>query len=123
MRTHGVPGFYLSTQTASPAPVGAPVLKLAPGVVVPGVNTRTPQYTEASKACQHLMPKTGTPSAAVQQRLLRQMVKAAACMRTHGYPDWPDPTLRNGQINPGTPANVDMNSPQFQAAQKACRPA
>lgn len=62
------------------------------------------------------------PSAA-RQRLLRQMIKAAACMRTHGYPGWPDPALRNGQISPGTPTNIDMNSPQFQAAQKACGPA
>lgn len=122
MRTHGVPGFYLSTQTTGP-PGGAPVLKLAPGVVVPGVNAGTPRFASASKACQHLMPRIGKPLSAAQQQMLRQMVKGAACMRTHGYPDWPDPTLQNGQINPGNPANVDMNSPQYQKAAKICGPA
>jgi hypothetical protein len=123
MRTHGVPGFYLSSQTSGPNG-GTPVLKLAPGVVVPGVNASTPQFASANKACERLMPKIGRmPGAAQLQQLLRQMVKAAACMRTHGYPGWPDPTLRNGQLNPGTPANADTQSPQFQAAQKTCGPA
>jgi hypothetical protein len=45
-------------------------------------------------------------------------------MRAHGYPDWPDPTVRNGRIlvGPGyIPAGVDVNSPQLHSTAKACR--
>ncbi|HEY3954706.1 MAG TPA: hypothetical protein VGM53_15140 [Streptosporangiaceae bacterium] len=54
---------------------------------------------------------------------LRRLIEAAARMRTHGYPGWPDPILQNGQVNPGNPANVGTSSPQFQKAAKVCGPA
>jgi hypothetical protein len=41
------------------------------------------------------------------------MVAFAACMRSHGVPDFPD----SGKLPPG----IDPNSPQYQAAQDACQ--
>ena len=45
-----------------------------------------------------------------------QDLKFAECMRSHGMPDFPDPSA-NGTFS----LNVGPNSPQFQTAQKACR--
>src|SRR5487761_1393151 len=47
-------------------------------------------------------------------------LKAARCMRSHGYPNWPDPTVQNGLVPNFVPAGIDVNSPHFQATAKAC---
>jgi len=63
------------------------------------------------------------PSQAVEHKQFVQLLKQAACMRSHGYPDWPDPSMGpNGQgiMDPGPPPGVDTNSPRLQAAAKAC---
>jgi hypothetical protein len=65
----------------------------------------TPQYQAAQQACQHLLPTGGSlhqeeyqcmqnsdcPSALVQQMLTADR-KLARCMRSHGVPNFPDPT-------------------------------
>jgi hypothetical protein len=51
-----------------------------------------------------------------------EALEYAACMRSHGVPDFPDPTVKNGavgfDITPG--GGVDPSSPQYQAAIQAC---
>jgi hypothetical protein len=43
-------------------------------------------------------------------------------MRSHGEPNFPDPkTGRGGTFQISIPPGIDPNSPQFQAAQQACR--
>ena len=75
----------------------------------------------AMKACRHLLPHGTPPSAAELHQAFIQGVKAAQCMRSHGYPTWPDPTDQYGyNTQPLPPANIDTSSPQFQAAAKAC---
>jgi hypothetical protein len=60
----------------------------------------------AQGACQHLYPANGgviqqcettgdCPQAVVQQAL-NVMREYARCLRSHGVPDWPDPTLDSG---------------------------
>jgi hypothetical protein len=65
----------------------------------------------AEQACQHLLPAIGVslnatsiqecylahvcPLALVQQALTAGL-KLAQCMRSHGVPDWPDPTVASG---------------------------
>ena len=44
--------------------------------------------------------------------------KFSACMRSHGVPNFPDPTS-NGP-GPGPTVHVDKHSPAFQNAQQAC---
>ena len=65
----------------------------------------TPQYQAAQQACQHLLPTGGSlhqeeyqcmqnsdcPSALVQQMLTADR-ELARCMRSHGVPNFPDPT-------------------------------
>jgi len=66
----------------------------------------TSQLQAAQRACQHLLPNTGSleqqteqcmssgncPPALVQQILTAER-KFARCMRSHGLPKWPDPTI------------------------------
>jgi hypothetical protein len=44
-----------------------------------------------------------------------QLMRFAACMRSHGIPNFPDPNAQ-GVIS----GNLDPGSPQFQQAQRAC---
>jgi hypothetical protein len=43
------------------------------------------------------------------------------CMRSHGVPDFPDPVGNNLRIQAGPGSDLDFNSPQMVAAQKACK--
>ncbi len=122
MRQHGVPNFYYSRPDSQAGSAGStgPALKFSGGWVVEGVDTGTPQYQSAQKTCGHLLP-TLLPLA-VSPKLLQGFIKAAACMRAHGYPDWPDPVMQHGLPFTQIPSSADVNSIQFQSAQKACHP-
>jgi hypothetical protein len=57
---------------------------------------------------------------------MAQGVAYARCMRSHGVPDFPDPTASPGggvafQVNGGPGSDLDHNNPRFQAADHACR--
>jgi hypothetical protein len=109
MRSHGVPDF--------PDPVGDTLqLKASQGS---DLDPNSPQFVAAQKACTSLQPgggKAGTVSAAQQAEAL----KYSACMRSHGLPSFPDPVFSGGGVQLKV-TNIDPNSPQFVAAQKACQ--
>jgi hypothetical protein len=46
--------------------------------------------------------------------------KFAACMRSHGVPNFPDPS-KDGSITFGSGTGIDPNSPKFKAAQSVCQ--
>ena len=52
-----------------------------------------------------------------------QALEYAACMRSHGVPKFPDPTVKNGSVGFNiTPADgIDQSSPQYQSARQACQ--
>jgi hypothetical protein len=54
-----------------------------------------PRFRTASDACRHLLPNGGQPTQTPQAGAMTQAgaVKLAGCMRTHGYPAFPDPTI------------------------------
>jgi hypothetical protein len=56
-----------------------------------------------------------------QAHNLAQALKYAACMRSHGVPAFPDPTVSGGQIDFGGTPGLGR-SPQFQTAQVHCQP-
>jgi hypothetical protein len=72
----------------------------------------------AQSACRHLLPNGGQPSQAQQQNNLKQALKYVACMRSHGVPDFPDPSS-NGTYN--LPQSVNMQGSVYQAASNACQ--
>lgn len=122
MRSHGVPNFYFSARNSTPSTSSNQVVLSIGGYQVTGVNPQTAQFQSAMKPCRHILG-IHPPSQAVQHKQFEQALRQAACMRTHGYPDWPDPQMGpNGQgiMIPGPPSNVDPNSPQVQKAAKAC---
>jgi hypothetical protein len=86
-----------------------------------GVDTNSPQFAKAQKACQALLPNGGRPSAAAQQKEVQQALKFAQCMRSHGVPKFSDPQVSGGGIKQTIDQSVNPGSPQFHAAQQACQ--
>lgn len=124
MRSHGVPEF------PEPAEGRLLIHSSDHNGHVTGVNPRSAQFQVASKACAKLAPKGGKPpSPAEQAKLQEKALQFSQCMRTHGVPNFPDPEFsRSGggvgiRIGgrKGGPSRIDLSSPQFQAAQKACQ--
>jgi hypothetical protein len=115
MRGHGVANF--------PDPDSQGRFKLGsgvgPGGQKTGVDTDSPQFKRADKACRKFQPNGRRPSAAQQAQEQQAMLKYAQCMRAHGVPKFPDPTA-GGAITLDN-NSVDPNTPQFKAAAEACR--
>jgi len=112
MRAHGVPNF--------PDPGSNGQLNGN------GIDTKSPQVRSAAGDCQSMLPG-GNPAAQVgQARALA--LRFSRCMRAHGVPNFPDPSVQsNGsgvavtiRMKAGS-GGIDPHSPQFQAAQQACR--
>ncbi len=76
-------------------------------------------YLAAQRACKRLLPKGGlpAPTQTQQQARVAGLRQLATCMRSHGEPNFPDPST-NGNLL--IPSSIDPNSPQFQTAQKDC---
>jgi len=123
MRSHGVPGF------PDPDAAGNIIQHVAAGQ--PSGNT--PQEQKADNTCHHLLPGGGASSTGTQRRTVTRLLKLATCMRTHGVPNFPDPTVSSAPARANTvslpgnitlglgSAGVDIKSRQFQAAERACR--
>jgi len=123
MRSHGVPNF------PGPDAAGNIIQHVAAGQ--PTGNT--PQEQKADDTCHHLLPGGGTSNTGTQRRTVTRLLKLAACMRAHGEPNFPDPTVSSAPAGADTvslpgnitlslgSAGIDTKSPQFQAAQRACR--
>jgi hypothetical protein len=116
MHGHGLPGLRVTHSSSAPGPNANIAAYLRGGLVVEGANGNSPQFNSAMGACQHLLGfrSAGPPT---HQEFV-QGLKTSQCMRTHGYPNWPDPpaNIRGLEV----PDNVDFSTPQFQAAAKAC---
>lgn len=47
-------------------------------------------------------------------------LRAAACMRSHGFPGFPDPTFPNASVRVNIPPAIDQSSSQFRNAATIC---
>jgi len=76
--------------------------------------------------CRHLMPAGDQVqlSPAQRQQLIDRALRFAVCMRAHGIPSFPDPTVQNGRptIRIGPGSQIDPSSPLFQSARHVCAP-
>ena len=88
-----------------------------PGSPGPGSST----FVAAQRACKRLLPKGGlpAPTQGQQQARVAELRQLATCMRSHGEPNFPDPST-NGNLLITRSSGIDPNSPQFQTAQKDC---
>jgi hypothetical protein len=119
MRSHGEKNFYFANPQGTPSPSATGAALAFRGYIVLGINPHAAPFPAALKACKHLLPGGGPQP--VSQKQLSIDLKFAACMRSHGYPAYPDPDVQNGQlIQQPLPASIDTSSPRFQAAAKSC---
>ena len=85
---------------------------------------RNLRFDAATKACGHLLPDGGpgvSPAPAVLQLIATDMTRFARCMRSHGVPNWPDPTLDRGRaIFDPQAAGIDPSSPQISSRLHEC---
>jgi hypothetical protein len=128
MRSHGVPNF--------PDPGSSGQLPKADPQQL-GVGSS--QLQAAQRACQLLLPNNGAalsassleqcelsgdcPRALVQQAMT-QLRNFSQCMRSHGVPNWPDPTI-DTQGRPGLAISIskdgfDPDSPQIDSRTREC---
>jgi hypothetical protein len=94
--------------TAPPSSTDVPPGTLPPGTQPPG----TPSQNTQPQNMQ-------TPPITPADRL--DYLNAAACMRSHGVPDFPDPTFQNNTVTFNIPPSIDKNSPQARSAVAICR--
>jgi hypothetical protein len=116
MRTHGVSSF--------PDPNSSGVIPKTQVIPLAG----THQFQVASSACQHLLPNTGAPTdtPAEVQTALTGMVRFAACMRSDGVQNWPDPTVDRDHPDDPRPvfdlhSSVDPDAPRISADMHECQ--
>jgi hypothetical protein len=108
VRSHGIPEF--------PGPDGSgQIPKVSSGQQV-GVSDSV--FQAAQSACEDLWPYRQAPALTAQEQ--RDYLKAAACMRSHGITNFPDPTFSGGGVNFPVPASIDTGSPQFTQARQTC---
>jgi hypothetical protein len=90
--------------------------------------TGSPAFDTAQRACNSILPQPSNADLAAQKRQQEQheldMISFARCLRSHGFPTFPDPGSQ-GNLTPQTvtAAGVDMQSPAFGTAGRACIPA
>jgi hypothetical protein len=116
MRSHGLPDF--------------PDPDSSGGFPLPqNIDPDSAQYQAAANACQANAGPGLNLTPAKEEQIEASGLKFAQCMRSHGVPNYPDPTITfsNGGVSEGEAAGrqngVDPNSPTFQAAQKTCQSA
>jgi hypothetical protein len=84
-----------------------------------GMNVDSVQFKAATKACRKPAPKGNELSPAEQAEDREEFLKFSACMRSHGLAKFRDPAPSGG-LTLGKNSGIDLNSPQFKEAQKAC---
>jgi hypothetical protein len=115
MRVHGVPNFpnpKISTQGNE--------VRVAIGVT-PAI-TGNPRFKSAQRACNKLLPGGGPGEGSNHQitpKEQSQYLKAAACIRSHGIPNFPDPTFSGGGVHIEH-QKLNESSPSFKAAVHDC---
>jgi hypothetical protein len=61
-----------------------------------------------------------TPRQAITPADQADYLKAARCMRSHGVPDFPDPTFENNSVKFNIPSGIDPNSSRSKSAAATC---
>jgi hypothetical protein len=113
MRAHGVANF--------PDPrVSRQGNEVRVRMAVPAGVGGNPQFGAAQRACRKLLPGGGPGNQPVLSAADQaQYLKAAACIRAHGVPSFPDPTFSGGGVHIQH-QGLNESSPAFTAAVRAC---
>ena len=125
MRSHGVPN--LPDPGATPSGSSSSF----EGIVIPSsIDMQSPAFKSAEQACEKLLPggsASGPPGSA---GVKHQLLALAKCMRSHGVPNFPDPTSSppppgSGNVMGGngvylTVPPAGQQSPAFKHAAAVC---
>ena len=111
VRGHGVPNF------PDPDSNG----QIPKEAVVPALReVGDSRAKAATNACTNLNP-AGQESPTLTAREQQDYLRAAACMRSHGITNFPDPTFPGGHVNlPQISSSIDTSSTQFTQARQTC---
>ncbi len=116
VRAHGVPNFPDPKITTHGNGVSVAI----------GINpsiSSNPHFKSAQQACIKLLPGGGPGEEGSSRQISpseqSQYLKAAACIRSHGIPNFPDPTFSGGGVHIEH-QNLNESSPAFKAAVHAC---
>jgi hypothetical protein len=106
LRSHGVPNFP-DPQTDGTFPKAS----------IPAGSG--PKITAANRTCGGLLPARGTGQV-VSTKDQQDYIKAAACMRSHGISNFPDPVFADGNVNFPIPSSISTTSTEFTSARAIC---
>jgi hypothetical protein len=82
-----------------------------------GGGSKNPGAASASSTTTTVAPSGSNASGETSQS---QQLQLALCMRSHGVPNFPDPSPGGGQLNAISAAGINTQSPTYQAALQAC---
>lgn len=82
------------------------------------LDPQSPAFKAADQACRSLQPGGANGDQGQSAQELAADVKFARCMRSHGYPSFPDPDGR-GTFN--LSHAIDMHAARFDSAADTCR--
>ena len=109
IRAHGAPNFPDPTAHA--------------GLVIPNdINPQSPAFRSAQQACQKLtQPPAGQGAGGSSESGKLQLLELARCMRSHGVPNFPDPTSSppppsSGNVLGGNGSYLALGTPQERRA-------
>ena len=123
MRANGVPSFPDPREGPSGGgvgwPGGGPVMISSDVLLIMGQRIAGPVVASAAKTCKQYMAPGGAPPALTESQ--RQAAIAdAECMRTHGLPNFPDPTFSGPHQRLNLGPGLNPQSPAVEQAAKAC---
>jgi hypothetical protein len=108
MRSHGIPGW--------PDPMSGDVFDKAKlrqlGVSVTRV--RALEQGPCDQLNNAAPEQTITPADRIDY------AQAAACMRSHGFPGFPNPTFANDNVTAQIPSSIDQDAASFKSAAAIC---
>lgn len=116
MRNHGIKDFPDPGANGSLS-IGASAQAGSGGKGASDLNPDSPAYQAANQACRSLLPGGSVSGGQLAQHVAAG-VQLAACMRSHGFPSFPDPTSQNVFNIPG---GIDPNSAAYQSALSSCQ--
>jgi hypothetical protein len=113
MRSHGVPNFP-DPDSSGQIPKQA--------VVSAARSVSDSQFRAAGSACAYLAPNgLGPAPRTVTAREQQDYLRAAACMRSHGIANFPDPSFPGGEVHFTIPPGIDTSSERFTQARQTCQ--
>jgi hypothetical protein len=110
VRAHGVPNFPDPDSNGKIPPAAKRALREVSNSLA----------RAATYACRNLNPtEQGSPTLTAQQQ--QDYLRAAACMRSHGIANFPDPSFSGGDVHFPIPSGIDPSSAQFTRARQTCQ--